>query len=941
MPFSLLATKWHCPALPDQQLPRPHLLARFTQGLALGHNLTVVVAPAGFGKTTLVSQWIHQNAGWGMRNAESGDATPTLRTPNAGALSGPRNQVVWLSLDEYDNALDRFLQYLVEAIQHVFPAACANCQQLLDAPELPPLPDLATLLINDLAAPSAAYILVLEDYHLIEEAAIHQLLTRVLDHLPPAVHLILTSRTEPPLPLARLRLRRQLTELRSADLGFSLAETKAFLTQAVGRPLVEETVAALQTQTEGWIAGLQLAALALSARSDESAFVQAFQSSNRHVMDYLLEEVLIHQPQPVQQFLLYTSILDRFCTPLCEAILSEGVENSPLLPHSSTPLPNTGSQPILPYLVQTHLFIVPLDEHGEWYRYHHLFRELLRHHLRHRVGAAEIAALHRQASAWLARHNFIEEAIQQALAAKDYLSAARLIEQHRQTLLNREAWPTLERWLALLPAEWVQERPNLLVAQALILFFHAKTTAIPSLLEAAEARLALAGESDGDVRALRGEINLLWSHVLGQPHELPRSLAAAQQALEQLPATYLYARSRAFSCLGLTLQMTGQFAQAVQTLQTALDEQAAPNTFTARVLFTLATIYYAEGAFTRVQQTAHLLWQMATQSKLPLSLVWAHCLLGIVAYEWNELATAAQHFAAVLERRYTAHAVALHNSWLGLALTAQAQGQFDEARQQGAALLQFHQATSHRAFLPAANSLQVRLALQQGDAATAFEWVQTTTLNSTPANLLTLEIPQLTRAKILLHQATTASLAEAVALLEQLCEFAETLHNTVSLVEILALQALVATSQGQPGQALVILERAVTLAKPGRFLRTFVALGPPLAALLYQLAARGVEAAYLGQVLAAFPTTSHTDDPTRRAQRPAQANLIEPLTERELEVLALLARHFSNQEIAQALTISPLTVRNHTTNLYQKLSVKSRKQAVAQARTLGLLPAES
>lgn len=904
------------------QVPRPHLLLRLNQGLSLGHSLTLIVAPAGFGKTSLVSQWI----------ANRGVATTALLPISN--IQHPK--FCWLSLDTYDNDLTLFLHYVVATIQAEFPAACANTQHLLQAPQLVPVHHLTTTLLQDLAALEEPCVLVLEDYHLIVESVIHQALTQLLDRLPRHIHLVLISRTDPPLPLARLRVRQQMTELRVADLCFSDAEAHTFLMQALGKPPTRETVATLQAQTEGWIAGLQLAALALRGRADETAVMQTIATNNRHIMDYLMEEVLAHQPRAVQQFLMRTAIFERFCAPLCEAILggSEEVEErSPLLPHAQT-----ASQSILTYLVQSNLFVIPLDNQDEWYRYHHLFRALLHHHLHLHKSAAEIAALHCQASAWLAAKGWVEEAIQHALAGGDEQTAAQLVAQPRHELLNHEAWYTLARRLALLSEALIQQDATLLVTKAWVLSIQFKLAAIPPLLQAASAHQHAHALSETDVQSFQGELGCLWAQCWYWQNEAQLSLTAAQQSLVHLPKTYLYARSGSLFYLGLASHMLGQSAAAIQTLQATLEaHQAYSNTFVARIFFAMTMMHYLTGALTRMHQTAQDFLQVATQDNLTLTMAWAHYLLGVVHYEWNELETAAQHFAVLVDLRYSVNTLAVHNGWLGLAWIQQVQGDPDLAQQQVAALLRFHHEMHNLAFLPLIYSFQARLALQQAKRAAALDWAQAMNLGPAREPIITFELPQLTRVKSLVAQGTAPLMAEARADLEQLRRNAEATHNTMRLIEILALQALIEAGQGQTKAALNTLQRAVTLAKPGRFIRTFVDLGTPLAGLLYQLATRGVETSYIGQILAAFPLSTDIADPAQQIRRAAQARLIEPLTERESEILLHLAQELPNKAIARVLNISTLTVKKHTIHLYQKLEVKSRQQAVARARALGIL----
>lgn len=940
MQSTLLTTKLHRPRALPQQVQRPQLLARLDQGLAAGLPLTLVVAPAGFGKSTLISQWLD-------------DLRLTIDDFGLNAaLDNRQSKIVkpkscWLSLDEYDNDLPLFLHYLVAAVRQIVPVACSRTLNLLQAPQLPPSEYLTHTLLHDLSALDQPFILVLEDYHCLAATVIHQLLSRLLTQMPDSMHLVLISRTEPPLPLARLRVRQQMTELRAADLCFSTTETQTLLTQTLGRLPSAETVATLHTQTEGWAAGLHLAALALRGRADETAFVQSYTASHRHVTDYLMEEVIARQPPDVQTFLLRTSILDRFCAPLCEAFQSG---ESPAIRRSPLDAPLT----TLTYLIQANLFLVPLDEQGEWYRYHHLFRDLLRRRLRASASPAEVAALYGLAGAWLADHGWIEEAIQYALAGGDERAAAHLVAQDRHELLNREEWRTLERRLALLPDALVQQHAALLMTKALVLNLQFKLAAIPPLLQAvADALWAHLPEptlAAADAQVLQGEMDALWSQHWYWQQEGQRSLAAAEQALARLPADYLYARSGALLYLGLAAQMTGQATVAVQTLRAALEEQqASPSTFVTRILYALAFIHYLGGELTLTQQMAAACLQVARQNNLALTLGWAHYLLGCVYYEWNELATAAQHFTAVVALRYRINGLTAHHGWLGLAWTQQAQGRPDQAQHQVAALLHFHHEMNHLAFLPLVHSFQARLALQQGDGATALRWAQTVALDPIRTPLPFPEIPQLTRAKIVLAQAAPKGAplgagrgAEVLVALAPLRQVAEATHNPLRLIELLALQALAEAAQGRTESALATLHQAVMLAQPGRFIRTFVDLGPRLAALLYQLAAPrglpGVETAYLGQVLAAFPPTAGADDLAYRIRQASQAHGIEPLTERESEVLLHLHKGLPNKAIADALHISLLTVKRHTTNIFQKLGVETRKQAVVRARALGILP---
>jgi LuxR family maltose regulon positive regulatory protein len=917
---TLLTTKLYRPPAAVTGVARPELLARLQQDLTC--KLILVSAPAGFGKTTLVSQWLGD---FGLSRASFNPKSK---------IGNPKS--CWLSLDEADNDPALFLRYVVAALRTHFPAAGANTLLLSSLLQLPPAPHLAATLLGDLVALPEECVLVLDDYHCITQAVIHQLLTRVLEHLPPHIHLCLISRIEPPLPLARLRVQQQLCEIRAADLCFSDAETQTFLAQALERTPDAATVAALQMQTEGWITGLQLATLSLRRGADEAAFVKAFAGSNRYVMDYLMEEVFRRQSPAVQLFLVRTASLNRFCAPLCAAIMGDA------------PLPSDSlcaAQAMIVDLTQANLFLIPLDDRGEWYRYHHLFQEMLRRRLPDTASPAEIAALHRQASVWLAQHGWIEEALQQALAGGDALAAAQLVEQHWHAVLNRQDLPTLKRWLALLPPELAQRRPALLIAQAWLANAQGRMAEIPPLAQQAEAGLAsVAAELDEQaeqlLRADLDAVRMLAAFAQAYtPADSPPLLEAARRALSSTPVAHTYIYSSIMICTGYGYLLGGQPQQALRFLQEKLEQTPhQTDLFRVRLLFMVSLIQLHTGHLSESLQTLRGWITIAARNDFAFDLGWAYRLLGLIHYEWNELAEAQRHFAALVELGPAASAFAVLDGRFGLALIQQAQGQAEQAQAQvdsafalSAALRQDGQQNEIRSF-------QAHLLLCQGDIAAATRQMERVTLLHPPGLMNKVEIPHLTQARLLIAQASAASLQAAGALLHELQAAAETHHNGWRMVEILALKALMHQAQGQSEQALATLVRAMALAKAGGFIRTWVDLGPPMARLLYQLAARGVETDYLGRVLAAFPPVADAADAAQHIRRAAQAHLIEPLTERESEILLHLQQARPNKAIARALNISALTVKKHTIHLYQKLGVQSRQQAVARARALGILP---
>ncbi len=542
----LLRTKLHRPRLSEDLVPRPRLLEWMR--CEPDRQLTLISAPAGYGKTTLLCQWLEA-------------------CPQASA---------WLSLDEGDNDLPFFVRYLVEAIQTVFADACPRTLELLQAPQLPSLDHLAAVLINEMVElfehrspedPTARnLILALDDYHKIDSKEVHDLLATLVQHLPQHMHLAIASRADPPLPLIHLRAGRQMLEVRAEDLRFTSEETRVYLERAVGAGLNEEVVTTLEERTEGWAAGLRLAALSLHGAQDHDLFLRHFkEGGHRHIAEYLVDEVLAHQPPTTQEFLLQTSILDRFSAPLCDEMLG-AVQLS------------ISSQAIIEGLERANSFLIPLDYEGVWYRYHHLFQELLRHRLLDRYSRERLAALHGRASVWLARKGLVDEALHHALAAEDVAAAAQLVEQHRWQALNHRQWRQMERWLDQLPSEMVEQRPALLLLRAWLLHTRFRLMDIPPLLDHAETLLdSDKCDLEEHTRALlRGEIDALESQNCYWRGEGQRCLELARRCLAATPSDQRETQGLALLYMILGLRQTGDTAAAWALLRDNLKDTQRP-----------------------------------------------------------------------------------------------------------------------------------------------------------------------------------------------------------------------------------------------------------------------------------------------------------------------------------------------------------------------------
>jgi LuxR family maltose regulon positive regulatory protein len=916
-PFVLLRTKFQRPRLRANLVSRPRLLDLFhvclkqssfpesnTQGsgyqvnLGFTRKLLLVSAPAGYGKTTALSQWL--------------DECPY--------------PCAWLSLDAADSDLSIFLTYLTAAIQTVYPDACPETSSLLQSYQMPPRKYLESTLSNELADLPDKLVLVLDDFHSIEGETVPKLVTALLDHLPPRMCLAIASRQDPDLPLNHLRASGEMVELRMADLCFALDEAQAFLEQTVGTGLSDEIVEMLEQRTEGWIVGLRLAALSLRSAKDPVLFVKSFQASgHRYVMEYLLDEVLSQQPPAIQGFLLQTSILDRFCVPLCDAVLDR-----------------QDNQAILKELDQANLFLVPLDFEGKWYRYHHLFQELLAHRLQTQMTGDEIASLHTKASAWFAGNEFVEEAMSHALAAGDVTGAARLVEEHYRHTVNRGQWARLKRWMELLPDNIIMQRPGLLLARCWCLHREFKLPATVPLFESAAVFLETPEPNpdldltEEEQHTLLGEIYGLRSQVLYFLGQFEPSVMFADQSLAQLPETFPYGRSGALLYWALHCHALGRGKEATSRLYQVIRAEPEVSPFTMHLYNGLCYIHRSTADFPRLSQVGQDYLIAAQKADLSESVAFAHYQLGILHYEWNELETARHHFETVVNLRYYAHELSYHSSLQGLALVYLAQNQLEKVQDTIAAAHEFAQQTESHLLLAGSRSFQARLLLLQGDLARADRESQAAYTGSQLEPMLLFEIPALTRAKVLVARATSESLQQATILLDELLAHAKNTHFVWREIEIGALQALVLAKQGHTGEALSCLEQVVTLARPGWLVRTFVDLGSPLADLLRQLVNQGVAVEYLNQVLAIFDPQPKIRYFAKNMQ--ATSGIVEPLTERELEVLVLLGKRLTNQEIAEQLVISPKTVKRHASNIYQKLNVRNRSQAAAKARSLRILP---
>jgi len=910
MVLKLLPTKLYIPQYRSDLVPRKRLIEHLDSGLR--GKMTLVSAPAGFGKTTLLSEWVHH-------------------------LGCP---VSWLSLDKNDNDLTRFLKYTIAALQQIVEDIGIDIQAVLGESESPNYEVILTNFVNQMEVFPEKIIFILDDFHLIESEAVYNALNFLIEYQPPSMHLVISSRSDPLLPISRLRVRGELCEIRAHDLRFTNEETATFLNDLMSFDLSPEDIAHLEKRTEGWVASLQLAALSMRGRDDWPEFIAAFSGSHRYVIDYLADEIMSRQPEEVKLFLRRTSILERFCAPLCDAVVQAEIN---------------GDSRIIEYLERFNLFLVPLDDHREWYRFHHLFADFLRLHLQ-QDEPERIPELHRRASQWFESEGLLDEAIQHALAGRDLERAARLVESIAGSLVIRRFSKVLLDWVDQLPPEINQNFPMLSIWHAWALFFLGQPDSVEPILNIAEANRDKAPgvPIDGFLSTVRGYL----ANLMGDFHQ---AVHLSKQALEQLPEESsekdtLIFRGAAVIWLGVNYRILGDLGQANDLFIKAakLNEEAGSIYAAVSAKAQSANLAILQGQLHRAmdiyQQGFQIIERWADeQGEGERTLVAGselHLGLGTLMYEWNNLEAAAMHVQRAVELLEIGGDQAILDGYRLLAYLHQAQGDYEGAFD----LLEKINSLKDKFTLRRVNSLlepgleKLYILLSRARPEMAGQLTEgprrVESMGLRPDDEIDFsntgyvhehEYCDLARALIALDQA-----AEALPLLKRLQEAAHSMGQLGNEIRYLVLIGLAHHALGDSPAAMISLSKALTLAKPQGYVRLFVDEGVPLAELLQMAISQNSEPDYAEELLAAFP------DDIRAAMGVGIVGavsdmLVEPLSERELEVLQLMAEGYKYQEIGEQLVISVNTVRHHTRNIYSKLNVNNRAQAIARANDLNLL----
>ena len=907
----LLETKLFIPSARASLVARPRLSDRLEQGVA--GKLTLISAPAGFGKTTLLADWL-----------------------SAFAAADP--VVAWVSLDETDNDPTLFWSYVIAALQAVRPGIGETAMALLHSAQPPSIESILTTVINDIAALAHEVVLVLDDYHVIDVQPIHGALAFLLDHLPPRMNLIVASRSDPPLPLSRLRARGELTELRAADLRFTPDEAAAFLNRVMGLELSAADVAALETRTEGWIAGLQLAALSMRGRADVSGFIAAFTGDARYIVDYLAEEVLLRQPDHVRDFLLQTSLLDRLSGPLCDAVT--GREDG---------------RRMLDALDRDNLFVVPLDDERRWYRYHHLFADVLQAKFRDESPEL-VPAVHARASEWFARNGQSAEAIRHAFSAGDFERAANQIELTATAMRRNRQEATMLGWLRLLPDEVVHVRPVLSGVYGGMLLSSGELERVDDLLGNAERWLEIVAEvgdrpdpqtmdmvvvDHDEFRRLPG---LIAVHRAGRAlavGDLERTVCFARRALEVVPEDEHLYRGAASAILGLVAWTSGDLESARQSYAEGMAslERAGYITDAIGGVVGLADIQIAQGRLNDAMSTYQRALQLAQgQGGLTLrGTADVHTGMSEILRERNQLDAAARHLATGADLGDAAGFPRYPYRWrAAMAGIRAAEGDLIGALELIEEAERVYVGDFHPNVRPLA-AQKARLWIAQGKLQEALGWVRDQGLSASDELSYMREYEHITLARVLIVRSATGQddrfPGEALELLDRLLTAAEEGERSGSVIEIHVLQALARQARGDVPSALASLECALILAEPEGYARIFIDEGEPMRGLLRRAVDRGGATAYARRLLSAFGVPAEANT----APVKATSELPEPLTAREIEVLRLIAAGMRNEEIADQLFISLATVKRHIANAYGKLGVSHRVKAISRAAELGLI----
>lgn len=895
---TILRTKLFRPRISEDFVDRVELFKRLDKSVK--HRLVLVSASAGYGKSLTVSRWLEQS-----------DINST-----------------WLSLGENDSDLVSFFHYFIEAIHKLFPDSCVQSQTLLSAPVPCSREDLAEELINELSEIGRPIHIVLDDYGFIHDQDVHFVLECLLEYDLPSLSLVLITRRDPPLSLTKLRGKGVLAEIRQTDLKFSLRETREFLQTFVVGNITDEDCLEFYDKLEGWPAGTRMIALGLKGHTDIKEFTREMRGDSRDIKDYLMSEVLLHQPRAIREYLVTTSILNRMCPSLCEALCDQ---------------PDVDGSMFLKQLEQSNLFYIPLDGHHNWFRYHHLFQSLLQYSLEKRFNPDEISALHERAYHWFSQHGFIEDAMHHALLAENTSLAIALVAENKSRLMEKEEWHQLRRLIKPLPVTLVQSEPEILMIGAWSLIGFPEMNPV---LDSIETIMLGSPKEYPEGGRLWGEFLVLRSLQSYYDTDGEKAFQQAARALDYLPEENGSERGFGVILQAVSLQMNGKTLEAQELVLNAMSRnQSKESTYHARLLSALCFVYWMDGALKDLQQIAQVYLELGQRIRLSETVAHAHFFLGVSSYEMNDIETAFFHLSKIVVQDKTLKLVNRHNyihSTFALSYVYLEMGLVKKAQSLTQEIVKLALDMSNPYILGIAKAFEADVALRLGSLGEAMAWSSTYD-SSIMRPALRFYTPRLTLVRTHLTEGSTDSLCNAATLLNKLDNYFSKISNFQFRIKVLALQALLYEKLGDRENAIDKLTDSFAIAAPKGFIRTFVDMGQDMADLLKRFPLQHHFSDYASSLLSDFPEAGKA---TLKSHTSADPSTIQPymeepqsplFTNREHEIVLLLHKRLSNQEIADRLFISYGTVKRHTANIYKKLQVKNRREAVDKAVSLNII----
>jgi LuxR family maltose regulon positive regulatory protein len=886
-------TKLYRPLVSPDHVHRPRLIEILDAGFQA--PLTLVSAPAGYGKSQLCSSWLQM---CGLRSA-------------------------WLNLDDDDDDLRRFLEHVLASVGSEFPEVLGETRSLVEATTLPPLSALVDSLANDLERIEDSFVFVVDDFHRIRSAPIHDLMAELLRHPPRPMHIVLITRRDPPLPLARFRAEGRLTEVRTRNLQFTDAEVAELLDRLTGETLGADGLAQVQRQMEGWVVGLRLVALALRHTDSPDALMAGMSGEIPDIREYLLSEVLAAQTSRIQDYMLKSSILDRFCAPLCTTLCR--VED-PAAGSDST------GDDFLDAIQRSGVFTIPLDNEGRWFRFHHLFQELLTVELKQRFGPKEIAELHTRAARWFEDHDLVDEAIDHSIASGDQASAADIVERHIRPEMSGGSWYTVKEWLNKLPESEIESRPELLLGRAFTYAFSANFRRVPAILDRIDALMGGADVSSSQMREVSAFRGVCALHT----GEADRAVEHLEKALDRQFAGHPNLGSMIVAHFTIASQMAGRMDRARAMTAKWLDDEPSDDRRTVFLHHGLRLQDLTNADLARVERGLESDRHLANTLRHENTVAWCDYLAGMCRLHRGLFGEAIPFLEAAVERKYRHWKQCAIDAQAALAIAYQAHGfseNVDEALETMRGFVSHMDSTQSIS----ADSCETRVRIMRGVLEPGGWWREALPTDTMAPMFFFLDVPKVTRCRALVAEETAAGLNEAIGLLQRYMDLNVGHHNLIRQIELCTLQAAAFDKLADNDSAVAALDRAVELAAPGGFVFLFLEFGSPMSELLKRCQKTSQHAAHIERILAAFETWG-LEEPASRSHRLREARPPrEQLTRRELEVLELLEQRLFDKEIAARLHISASTVNSHCKNIYQKLDVGNRRQAVATAIELGIL----